>query len=136
MTRVFNMDCMLGMAETPDKYYELAIVDPPYGVGTFSRVSNSGAYKKPYEGNKVSYEYASDSKWNNDIPSQEYFNELKRVSLRQIIWGANYYNCFDKLGGAVIWYKNPGLISQQSQAEIASLSWKKQVDFIQSQTDL
>jgi site-specific DNA-methyltransferase (adenine-specific) len=127
---LLNIDCMEYMATVPDKFFELAIVDPPYGVGTFSRVSNSGSYKKPYEGNNVSYEFASDSKWNNNIPSELYFTELKRVSKRQIIWGANYYNCFSNLGGAVIWYKSPGLVSQQSQCEIASLSWKKQVDYI------
>jgi len=127
---VFNIDCMEGMKEFPDNYFDLAVVDPPYGIGTFSRVTNSGLYKKSYEGNVINHEYLSESKWNNSIPNKEYFIELKRVSNRQIIWGANYYNCFTDLGGALIWYKNPGLVSQQSQAEIASISWKKQVDYI------
>ncbi len=118
------------MQKMNDNEFNLAIVDPPYGIGQFSRISNSGSYKKPYSGNKIKYEYASDSKWNNEIPSVEYFNELLRASKRQIIWGANYYNCFNKKGGAVVWYKSPGLITQQSQCEIASLSWKKQIDYI------
>lgn len=125
-----NKDCMIGMKEYPDKYFDLAIVDPPYGIGNFSRISNSGSYKKKYNYNDISYEYMSESKWNNKIPDKSYFKELERVSKRRIIWGANYYNCFSKLGGALIWYKNPGLESQQSQCEIASLSWKKQIDYI------
>ncbi len=129
-SEVFNIDCMIGMKEYPNNYFDLAVVDPPYGVGQFSRITNSGSYNKPYSYNKINYEYASDSKWNDDIPPKEYFTELKRVSKKQIIWGANYYNCFSNLGGAIIWYKSPGLISQQSQCEIASISWKKQVDYI------
>ncbi len=123
-------DCMEAMKGMKDNQFDLAIVDPPYGIGKFSRISNSGSYKKNYEGNVVTYEYGSDAKWNSKPPSKEYFSELKRISKKSIIWGANYYNCFNPLGGAVVWYKSAGLVSQQSQCEIASISWKKQVDYI------
>ena len=130
MINIYLGDSLEAMKGMGDDQYELAIVDPPYGIGTFSRVSNSGSYKKPYEGNNISYKYGSDSKWNDSTPGCEYFRQLSRVSKKSVTWGANYYNCFSSLGGALIWYKNPGLISQQSQCEIASLSWKKQVDYV------
>lgn len=79
------MDCMEGMKQIPDKYFELAIVDPPYGLG--NSVVNSGGRFKRYE-NKT-------GNWDMQPPTQEYFNELLRVSENQIIWGGNYF--IDKL---------------------------------------
>lgn len=76
-----NCDCMEMMAEFPDKYFDLAIVDPPYGLGESRRVNyhpNASTKYKP--GN-----------WDNNIPDQNYFFELFRVSKNQIIWGSNYY---------------------------------------------
>ncbi len=119
---VFNMDCMDGMKQYPDKYFDLAIVDPPYGIGdVFIPVSTGSKPCKIQRTHKL-------MDWDNEIPSQEYFSELKRVSKNQIIWGANYFNCFDK-GGALVWYKNNGAPTL-SQCEIASLSFKKSVDYV------
>ena len=75
------MDCMVGMKQFPDKYFDLAIVDPPYGIARFgNRVELS---------NRICKE-AKINKW--DIkPTQEYFDELFRVSKNQIIWGANNF---------------------------------------------
>jgi site-specific DNA-methyltransferase (adenine-specific) len=109
---------------TPDKFYDLAIVDPPYGIGdTF--ISNSTGNKK---GKLERIHKKID--WDNEIPSIEYFNELKRVSKKQVIWGANYFNCFD--GGACVWYKNRGG-NTLSQCEIASVSGQKKVDYVEIQ---
>lgn len=113
-----NEDCIDMMKRYPDKFFNLAIVDPPYGIGNFipQNISKTGKSKSPVV------------TWNNSIPSDEYFVELCRVSVYQIIWGANYYNCFS-LGGAVVWNKgdaNPKF----SQCEIASLSFQKRVDYI------
>ena len=69
------------LRRTPDKYYSLALVDPPYGLG--KAVVNSGGRFKRYE-NK-------NGNWDNLTPSKEYFNELFRVSKNQIIWGGNYF---------------------------------------------
>jgi site-specific DNA-methyltransferase (adenine-specific) len=82
MNELYNMDCMEGMKQFPDKYFELAIVDPPYGIARFgNRVELS---------NRICKE-AKINKW--DIkPTQEYFDELFRVSVNQIIWGANNFN--------------------------------------------
>ena len=83
-TRSFNMDCMDFMSEVPDKYYDLAIVDPPYGIGAGSEKfinGNSKTHKPFYKKND----------WDTAIPNEDYFKELKRVSKNQIIWGGNYF---------------------------------------------
>lgn len=118
---LYNGDCMEAMKEMPDKAFDLAIVDPPYGIGDFTRSTAHGRkivrnFKRPT--------------WNKCVPSEEYFIELNRVSDRQLIWGANYYNCFSKDGGALIWHKGKRA-STLSQCEIASLSWQKRVDYVE-----
>ena len=119
---LFHADCMEIMKQYPDKYFDLAIVDPPYGIGdVFIPISTGVKPCKIERTHKV-------MDWDNEIPTKEYFNELKRVSKKQIIWGANYFNCFDT-GGALIWYKNNGATTL-SQCEIASLSFKKCVDYV------
>lgn len=72
-----NCDCMQGMKEFPDKYFDLAIVDPPYGIN----IEKSGRLKK----------YNTEKVWDDKIPNDDYFNELFRVSKNQIIWGGNYF---------------------------------------------
>ena len=81
INKLYLMDCMDGMAQFPDKYFELAIVDPPYGIAKFgNRVELS---------NRI-YKNAKINKW--DIkPTEEYFTELFRVSQNQIVWGANNF---------------------------------------------
>ena len=74
----YNMDCMQGMKEFPDKYFDLAIVDPPYGIN----IQKSGRLGR----------YNTKNVWDSEIPSDDYFNELFRVSKNQIIWGGNYFN--------------------------------------------
>ena len=83
MIEYFNEDCMVGMARYPDKHFDLAIVDPPYGIN----VNHNMGRRK---GDKRS-EYKEVS-WDNKIPTEEYFVELERVSKNRIIWGANYYH--------------------------------------------
>ena len=95
----YNMDCMEGMKEFPDKYFELCIVDPPYGLG--DRLTDGGHKKNPMEKYRKSYEQ---KRW-DVAPNSEYFCELFRVSKNQIIWGGNYFAlpptrgiiCWDKL---------------------------------------
>lgn len=87
----YNMDCMAGMREFPDKYFDLAIVDPPYGLGlSMTGQIGTGNMFIPKE-------------WDSHIPSDEYFTELKRVAKYRIIWGANYFNNLQ--GGRIIWNK-------------------------------
>lgn len=82
MIKITNEDNMELMARYPDKYFDLAIVDPPYGIGVNVSMGRRKNDKKSnyhkFSGNDAS------------IPSQEYFKELKRVSKNQIVWGGNY----------------------------------------------
>ena len=99
---LLNMDCLLYMKQCEDKQFDLAIVDPPYGIGmdkTHFKTKSSNA--KPTEYGKKD--------WDNAIPSKEYFNELLRVSKNQIIWGGNYF--VENLTNSscwVVWDKDNG----------------------------
>lgn len=89
-------DCMELMANTPDKYYDLAIVDPPYGLGD-EKLTQGGTWSSKYK--------KGDAVW--DVkPNKEYWNQLFRVSKEQIVWGANYFmNELTPSRGFVIWDK-------------------------------
>jgi site-specific DNA-methyltransferase (adenine-specific) len=78
LSEVTNEDCMEGISRYPDKYFDLAIVDPPYGIGMDGNNNWSGSKHKVKE-------------WDNEGPNEEYFNELFRTSKNQIIWGANHF---------------------------------------------
>lgn len=111
---LYNMDCMEYMATLPDKAFDLAIVDPPYGIGHFTQSDRTDKYGE-YD-------------WNKNIPNEAYFAELIRVSKERIIWGANYYNCFENGKAAIVWDKeNPH--PSMSRCEIASVSWGKRVNY-------
>jgi site-specific DNA-methyltransferase (adenine-specific) len=106
-----NMDCMELMKEYPDKYFDLAIVDPPYGIGISSNPVRQQHKKK---------------EWDSAIPKKEYFEELKRVSKNQIIWGGNYF--FDYLGntqGFLIWDKVQPFDFSLAMCEFAWMSYQK-----------
>jgi site-specific DNA-methyltransferase (adenine-specific) len=74
-------DCMALMARYPDKHFDLAIVDPPYGVGICSGGGTVGKYGTQHAAKE----------WDSAIPPMEYFAELRRVSRDQVIWGGNYF---------------------------------------------
>ena len=109
----YNMDCMDGMKEFPDKYFDLAIVDPPYGIeNAFNATSRISKY--------------GDTKIVNDRkPNNLYFKELFRVSKNQVIWGYNHLS--DMLPTTkefIFWYKhNP--VKTYSDGELAWTSYKK-----------
>ena len=81
-SEAFLMDCMEGMKNTPDKYYDLAVVDPPYGININTNMGRRRGDKKSNY-----HKFAGEDK---SIPSKDYFDELFRVSKNQIIWGGNY----------------------------------------------
>ena len=80
MIELLNCDCMEYMATVPDKYFDLAIVDPPYGINAGKMTMGSGKHK-----------FSKDKDWDSAIPTGEYFAELFRVSENQIVWGGNYF---------------------------------------------
>ena len=101
ISEVTNEDCMEGMERYPDKYFDLAIVDPPYGIDLANM--NMGLGNTPKASKAKNRKWKSKN-WDNEIPSNEYFIELFRVSKNQIIWGGNYFN-LGKCNKFIIWDK-------------------------------
>lgn len=98
-SEVFNIDCIEGMKQYPDNYFELAIVDPPYGIGANKMTLGNGK-KKIFRGN---------NDWDLNIPSQDYWNELFRCSKNQIVWGGNYMTEYLKPTSSwIFWDKGTG----------------------------
>lgn len=121
-----NVDCMEYMRTLPDKAFDLAIVDPPYGIGEDGGKSRS-KFVTQKNGNRLYVEDGHYEKTGFDIapPRQAFFDELFRVSKAQIIWGANYFTL--PRAGAIVWDKcNDG--SDQSDGEIAFNSLTSRVD--------
>ena len=124
MITATNEDCMLMMARYPDNYFELSIVDPPYGIN--ADIKNSIKDLKTKKSAKLSKDYGNQN-WDNSIPNDKYFQELKRVSKKQIIWGANFFNL---QGGMLYWHKNVTMPTY-STGELAYLSWLNKIDFVE-----
>ena len=119
-----NMDCMEGMKEYPDKYFELAIVDPPYGINSpnMSMGSNKSRSRDGYPGVSTAEKLRKgrlnagagklknralqkmNCEWDFTPPGPEYFEELFRVSKDQIIWGGNYFP-LPPTRGIIVWDK-------------------------------
>lgn len=89
MNELYNMDCMEGMKQFPDKYFELAIVDPPYGIGFDGNTTVKG--KSGKASTFTDKQHHIKKEWDVSRPTAEYFAELQRVSKNQIIWGGNYF---------------------------------------------
>jgi site-specific DNA-methyltransferase (adenine-specific) len=117
--QLFNQDCMTAMASMKDKEFELAIVDPPYGIGLdfqFKCGYGESIHKK--------------KEWNNCIPPPEYFEELYRVSKNQIIWGCNYYPGLITAVGRIVHDKLMDLKDSKigfSEADLASCSMQRRI---------
>ena len=114
---LYNCDCMEVMKTFKDKEFDLAIVDPPYGIGAGGKNFKSGT-----SSNTKIYR---DIDWDSGIPSKEYFEELKRVSKNQIVWGGNYF--FEHLGNCrcfIFWDKNQPM-DNYADGELAWTSFDK-----------
>lgn len=114
MSEFLNMDCLEGMKQYPDDYFDLAIVDPPY----FSGPEKRGSYGRTISPIGVKKTYEQTSEW--EVPTEDYFKELFRVSKNQIIWGCNYYD-YPLGSGRIVWDKVNGS-SSFSDCEIAYCS--------------
>jgi site-specific DNA-methyltransferase (adenine-specific) len=103
------------MNTLPDKAFDLAIVDPPYGIGM--------------SGGNVGYKGFNDlerKEWDNEIPSDEYFFHLRRVSNNQIIWGGNYFGCLWPTRGYIVWDKGAGFKGRTyAESELAFTSFDR-----------
>lgn len=123
----FNIDCIEFMKSKSDNYYDLAIVDPPYGIDADNKNNgkNSDRHEKTSKAKINTYKKTN---WDNEIPTDEYFEQLFRVSKKQIIWGANY---FGLKGGMIYWHKNVTMPTY-STGELAWISWMKKNGFCRS----
>lgn len=120
---IYNMDCMEAMKEFPDNFFELAIIDPPYGLG-LDMINKVDSNKRQNRKNRTIVKH-KDKGWNDNIPSPEYFIELHRVSKNQIIWGCNYYAKYIPAVGRIVHDKIMGTEKTKfnwSHADIASCS--------------
>ena len=109
--KMYNEDCLKAMRLMPDNAYDLAIVDPPYGIGISSNPVRQQHIKKD---------------WDSSIPNEEYFTELKRVSREQIIWGGNYFLDYLKSSQCfIIWDKKQPFDFSLAMCEMAWSSFSK-----------
>jgi len=119
--KITNEDNMHLMARYPDGYFNLAIVDPPYGINADKKRGDTG---KNSHIKQKDYHFGD---WDNEIPKKEYFDELKRVSKHQIIWGGNYFLDYLKATSCfVVWDKKNG-DNLYADCELAWCSFKTAV---------
>ena len=100
---ITNEDNMQLMARYEDNHFDLAIVDPPYGINQ-DKVQEGLSNKKGFTKNAGTYKEYHKTDWDNKVPTLQYFKELQRVSKNQIVWGGNYFHKLN-LEGVIIWYK-------------------------------
>lgn len=120
---LMNCDNIAFMKTVPDKVYDLAIVDPPYGLG-LDMVTKVDLNARQKRKNRTIVNHEAKD-WNNSIPSEEYFKELHRISKHQIIWGCNYYAQWIPAKGRIVHDKMMGTEDTAfnwSHADLASCS--------------
>jgi len=118
---LLHTDCMEYMAGLPDKYFDLAIVDPPYGLDVANM--NMGAGKSAKCSSIRNRKWAKGD-WDKDVPDAIYFNEIKRVSKNQIIWGGNYFD-LGRCPHYIIWDKEIPMGMSFADCEFAWTSFNK-----------
>ena len=119
MNVAYNMDCLAAMREMPDNAFDLAVVDPPYGIGADNFKNGAGSKDHPQGSTTVKMKNRlnqgcgklknrtlnqSDCSWDAEPPQKEYFDQLFRVSKNQIIWGGNYFD-LPPTRGIIVWDK-------------------------------
>ena len=122
MIEYFNEDCMIGMARYPDKHFDLAIVDPPYGIG------ENGNKNKSRGKLAIAKDYKPFAGLDIEPPSERYFAELLRVSKNQIVFGANHFISRLPIDSScwIVWDKVTGK-SDFADSELAWTSFKSAV---------
>jgi site-specific DNA-methyltransferase (adenine-specific) len=115
-SETFNEDCMAVMARYPDKHFDLAVVDPPYGIGVDGQNKSTSKH-----GGRRAKEFKG---WDKKTPSAEYWNELFRVTKDQIVWGANYFTEYlPPSMGWIFWDKGQRICN--SDGELAFTSFQR-----------
>jgi len=126
MIELLHIDCMDYMATCKDKQFDLAIVDPQYGIGNTTTSA----------GNKHRKTLHKRVKWNEQIPPKKYFLELYRISKNQIIWGCNYFYPYITVPGRIVHYKKPFQDLERGKikfcpCDLASQSFNKRIEYFE-----
>ena len=126
MIELLHIDCMDYMATCKDKQFDLAIVDPQYGIGNTTTSA----------GNKHRKTLHKRVKWNEQIPPKKYFLELYRISKNQIIWGCNYFYPYITVPGRIVHYKKPFQHLERGKikfcpCDLASQSFNKRIEYFE-----
>ena len=124
LSTVYLMDCIEGMKQFPDKIFDLAVVDPPYGIGAGKGVGVTRGKENQY----------TVKDWDSSIPLQAYWDELWRVSKNQIVWGGNYMTDFLKPSrGWIYWQKMMG--GNYADGELAWTSFDRNLKEFTKRSD-
>ena len=128
MINIYNQDCMEAMKDMSDNQFDLAIVDPPYGIGADIAQNKAAERRKKAKGKNKSgrgwKEYRL-TNWDKDIPTSKYFKQLFRISKNQIVWGGNYMTEYLKPSmGWILWDKGQRNFSL-ADGELAWTSFNK-----------
>lgn len=120
LNQLYNADCTEAMRKIPDKYFQLAICDPPYGIGI------DGQKKSVNKNPKHNRKHHEKKGWDNAPPPLDYFTELERISENQILWGGNYFVPMLTHGtkGWIVWDKGQHGLTM-SDCELAYSSFNK-----------
>ena len=120
MNRLYNLDCMEAMKEIPDKFFQIALCDPPYGIG------HDGQRQRVHKNVKHNRKFHAREGWDKEPPPPEYFRELERISENQIIFGANYFvgSLTKPTKGWIVWDKGQHGLSM-SDCEIVYTSFDR-----------
>lgn len=119
MLTITNEDNILLMARYPDQHFDLAIVDPPYGIN----MGNTGSYHN-LKGRRPSNPHVKKN-WDNGVPTQEYWDELFRVSKNQIVWGGNYMTDFLLPSRCWIFWDKLKFVDNYADGELAWTSFDR-----------
>jgi site-specific DNA-methyltransferase (adenine-specific) len=114
---LYHGDCLEWIAGLPDCFrVDCLLTDPPFGVGNFVQITGS------LRGDPVT--------WNESGPPPEWFAAVRRIAKHRIIWGANFFNCFEPDGGAIVWVKRQA-IPNFSKADIASCTKFQKTEIVE-----
>ncbi len=122
-SEVYLMDCVAGLRHYPDNYFDLAVVDPPYGIN----ISKKGGFNKSNPHTKKD--------WDSNIPPAEYWVELFRVSKNQIVWGGNYMTEFLPPSRCWIFWDKVRSIDNYADGELAWTSFDRNTKKVVIQHD-
>jgi DNA modification methylase len=118
---IYHGDCLDVMRAFADREFSLVHTDPPFGIGNFVQTRGRILGRGKNRGREVT--------WNDATPPMDVFREIRRVAIHRIVWGANFFNCFEPNGGAIVWLKGQKM-PNFSKADIASCTHFKKTETV------